>query len=379
MNKEDIFHQTTELLAQHHAIWSKEILFSYPNHLASYELLRQKRLYRRELFEKINSLFYHSLFNCSTSFLGSQRIDLRRLKEKKQHEITRIAHLLQQQQHFPSSLHLIDLCGGMGHLANHLKSHLPFFQQATSFDNDEKLQQKGRELYGHHVSFKSKDISVLNALDFPQREPLFLCGLHSCGALSLKQLQLSKEIPASFFLNVGCCYHKLKESECNLSQMAKDNFTFHNNESLTLATRGHEKESPQNRLHKIRVKRFRYTFYLLGLRYFPHLPIQQLRSSPATLYKQSFTTYVQEQLKRLSLPPEEFSETFLEHFFKEEKNKKEVKMMIHLGEYRKEFGKLLELQIVLDRYFWVQESTRQNIQLKRIFDPQISPRSLAIF
>jgi hypothetical protein len=296
------------------------------------------------------------------------------VKEKKRHELNRLVPLVIDQSNLHESTGLLDLCGGLGHLARPLAriTNCP----VTLVERDPALIAKGILLSQNAKTPPTHHQADLFDLSLEQlyRDRTLGIGLHTCGALSLRQMNLSLKNPDSALINFGCCYQRLNENtDVNLSALAKEDPFPWNDRALTLAARAHYRHDRNDFETRLLVKRYRS-----GL----HLLLEEIGKDSAVSvgevhvreYQTSFGQYVQGRFKHLGwecpLPECELNE-----FFRDQKNK--IDRIVTANLWRWQLGRPLEILLLLDRALWLSENGRQ-VQLLQVFDAQISPRNIAL-
>jgi hypothetical protein len=102
-----------------------------------------------------------------------------------------------------------------------------------------------------------------------------------------------------------------------------------------------------------------------------------LVSKPA-LYLQDFATYANEQFKKIAIPLNLYSTQQLNDFYLDPFLQNEIKKMMVVGLIRGECGRLLELYLLLDRLFYLEEAGYK-AELSTFFSNTISPRNIGLW
>ncbi|MGB0452949.1 MAG: methyltransferase [Bacteriovoracaceae bacterium] len=406
-NYEDQYLKLREHLKTHQSIWKQEVLNYFPNSLDDFNQdwtdvlggLSDREMWQFETGE-IESL---NLPNDLKTYLKTTKeLEVlgnspnfpqqsypskawQRVKQKKRHELSQLTEFLKDYYGDLKNLKVLDLGGGVGHLARIL-SH---YEGAvcTSVDANKTLQDEGKKrieadkeyvkdsnvTFCHH-HFHSNSFETEK---FFSDKDLFV-GLHTCGDLAIDFFKnhLHTNIPEA--LNFGCCYLKLDpETQTGLSNFSKKIPFDHTKYSLTLATRGHQKLTFDDFLYKRKVKNHRY---LLHLFLSQELGVEEFLSvgdSNSREYNLSFSEYATKKLKEVGfekLPTEEL----LTKFFQSELAQKSYEKIYCADMIRWKLGRLLELDILFDRGFWLKEKG-QKVLIFELFDPLLSPRNIGLF
>lgn len=397
------FQEIAEFLQPYQRIWQNEIMLLYPNPLNDFpqewvdELSQFKkqedviRLEKKEVFSYIKSpsliAFYRRLEELAkvpgipelSQFPDNKSLFLHMIP-KKQHEIKCLAPFVNAFYQDNQISKVVDIGGGIGHLAQSLANHYQL--NTTSLDMDPVMQQTGRERQlDNRVEYIQVKVDVQNA-KFKRilTKDSMTLGLHTCGPLANHQIIASCAGKIKGLISFGCCYEKLQHDpeNQNISQAAKDlkqPITF-NYFALTLATRAHRKMDVKNYELKLKVKYFRYAIHILLHDEYGKKELISLGNSSPKLYDESFGSYVIEQFRRINLPLRHNKEELDAYFAAPELQDLIWKMLV-AGLIRNVFGRLMELYILLDRALYLEEHG-YNVQLLEFFDEPISPRNLGI-
>lgn len=412
-NDEKEFTRCSDYLKNTQAIWSQEALNAYPESL---------KAYKSEYLEQFAPLNDHEewLFECRElpHFTLSQTLvqdlqdleNLPRLKDlpkykyptwafqkvsgKKRHEIETLAGFIQDKFDGKEGLNILDIGGGAGHLGRTLG--LYHGHHVTSLDLSEHFQELGRKRlhkYPHpegagSLTFVRHEFGqdLENDKQHFNKRDLSL-GLHTCGPLAISHLKQGLKHDQQHILNVGCCYHKLgkneedpKNKDVMLSKLALDNQVYLNKYALTLATRGRQKITFNAYQLKKRVKFYRSALHLYLLQEHGIQEFQHLGSSLPSLYRGDFASYALFNIKeRMDLDLKTMpSSDDLNRFYADPLQQQNITAIFRANLIRWQFSRVLEKCLLLDRVLWLREQG-QNAQLFELFDPEISPRNVAIF
>lgn len=304
---------------------------------------------------------------------------------KKQHEIRKLAPLLDRFSRDCGASQLVDIGGGIGLLAQSLTNHYDL--HVTSVDLDPVMQKTGRERNLKNavdprnlVDYRTVRVALGDeAFADLLTNGTVTVGLHTCGDLAVAQLEASNSRRAKGIVNFGCCYHKLKDDSPaqNVSDFARAHGKLHLSQfALTLASRAHLKLPEKDHDFKLKVKNFRYAIHFLLHDLYGHRGIVSLGNSPRQLYDETFSVYAKEQLQRLGLTPP--SDAELDAYFESPRIQNLIRGMLAAGIIRDALGRPLELYLLLDRALYLEERGYE-VELLQCFDEIISPRNLGLF
>ncbi len=396
----------SNFLGKYHAVWSQEIIGNFPETLDSYS---------PQWFESLSSLNqqqewdldcdrgHHMLEDGQLKDLFTEIYQLKqvpRMKEdlaqsleqqkypswalfqvggKKQHEIKAICHHLQKAN--TKDKIVLDIGGGKGHLCRILAHYHGY--NAKSIDTDANLQELGRKRLakyppppGHgelefiHHTFGSDPKFERELFE---NTPLSI-GLHTCGPLALGHLD--KASAGQCLLNIGCCYHRLRNGETtHLSRFSqKEAYCELTKFALTLATRGHTDISLKDYEVKKRVKYCRSALQLFTNLKKGKSNFESVGSNHPRDYFQSFSHYALPKMKGLEI---EATEDELNDFYQSSQTTKNLDLIFKGNLVRWRFGRLIEKYLIYDRALWLVERGHA-AQVFQIFDEKISPRNMAI-
>ena len=397
------FQEIAEFLQPYQRIWENEIMLMYPNPLdeipaewiADLAKFKNKedviKLSRKEVDGLVTTPslleFYHRIEElCQVPTIEKlvpfpeQKNSYLYMIPKKQHEIKNLAPFVNHFTKKHGIKNVIDIGGGVGHLAQTLTGH--YRLKTTTLDMDPVLQETGR------VRFKREDVNYINIKVDSENEKFksiltpdsLTLGLHTCGPLAIHQMKGSSSRRIKGLINFGCCYEKLlPHPECqNVSQIAKTLATplIFNRFALTLATRAHRKMNDKDYELKLKVKYYRYAIHFLLHDEYGIEGLTSLGNSHPSLYDESFGSYVLKQFETIQTPLKHSHEE-LNQYFSSEKLQKLIWNMLSADLIRNAFGRLMELYLLLDRAIYLEE-TGYTVQLLEFFEESISPRNLGI-
>lgn len=413
------FLSNRSFLNQYQNIWEKEVLNYYPESLkafpeewiaeiSSYSLDDLYQLDGKQSFEDLpDGEFKNFVAKCrslevlpSTSKSSGPYTSWawNGVKGKKQHEITRLVPIIKEEMKALHCHQLIDIGGGVGHLARIL-AHYEGIPVVT-VDMNPDLQAKGNKrikkypLPEDHNDIQyyccefNQDFHQNHLSQLPLKNKSFgMIGLHTCGHLANNFLFNIEKSNSQLGVNLGCCYLKLDpDSQTNLSQLAKQNPLKNTKYSLTLATRGHLKLSKEEFEYKLKVKKYRYLLHL----FFLENGLQRFVSvgdSPPRDYAQNFSDYVflkieeaytkkeinqEEYLKLKSRPANE-----IDKCYQDEKQQETFWNLFYCDLIRWQVGRILEIDILLDRALYAFEKGIE-AEVYEVFDENLSPRNIAL-
>lgn len=396
--------QYSELLAflrLHQACWQHEVLQDYSNSLAPYPkawLLALDHMSDHELwlmdakldFDHIPNQELKDCLNELERLTQVKAVQLRDIgcahdparafygvRGKKRHEIEAIAPILQEL----AKSRLVDIGGGQGHLARIMAKH--FNVPTLSVDRDASLQELGRKNlarlphrpypFDARVEFETFELGSDQAPANAFAPDDFVLGLHTCGDLAWHLMQQSLKNDCAGLLSFGCCYSKMElDADGYALNGPKDlKLSIH---SLTLATRGHKNDSKNAFDFKVLVKRFRYTLHLFHWHKRDVKTFIPMGETVPRVYYGEFSEYA---LPRLAAHGIEASAQELNAFFQEEWVQKECRELLYANLIRWQFGRALELVILLDRAQKLSDAGME-VDLATYFNERISPRNIGI-
>ncbi|XP_017061468.1 protein RRNAD1 isoform X2 [Drosophila ficusphila] len=337
---------------------------------------------------------------------------LKRVKPKKQHEITRMAEICGISCRQTPVDFIVDFGAGVGHLARILG--YGYGLQVCCFEMQPDLNLQAREIDLKLESMAAKHLKSNEASHF--RRPVHLTqrlesntqpeqflssirdalqldddnfrfgiiGLHPCGNLGPTLMRMFLSCPQARFLNfVGCCYQKMttqathpRESVhgyplsrflrghtgCQLSYEARE-ISCHASEVY------HDRLRTGNYEH-LRIHSLRAAAERIIVEQFPdlkHCALRNVKHSPGMTFHQYFQKAVQgtrfEALDSRILSNEQ-TEADLANW----------QQIVYFYTLRLMMAPLVESIILYDRSLFLTENDCQ-VQIEALFDPRLSPRN----
>jgi hypothetical protein len=396
-----------EFLQPYQRIWQNEIMLQYPQPVADYptewldELLtfqdkaqlmglERKDVTGCQLSPSLQT-FYNRIYQLEQVPVAPQYPPMPETSftflyviPKKQHEVRRLAPLVDEFYRQHQIERIVDIGGGIGILSQTLNNQ--YGHRVTTLDANPTLQATGSSRHQKNAKNPENRVEYINLrveassgefqqLLAPNRMTV---GLHTCGPLALDQITASVEQKVKAIINLGCCFHQLEEqSHQNISQFAREHGSFYQNRfALTLAARGHRKLDEKDFDLKQKVKRYRYAMHFLLHDEYNLKEMVTLGNSRPKLYDESFGTYALEQFPRIGVTARHTKEE-LDAFFNRSACQELIDRMLAAGLIRNALGRLLELLIHLDRLFYLEENGYEG-QLWELFDEKLSPRNLCL-
>lgn len=407
MNFQTRMRRIYDFLKPYQNIWQNEIMLLYPQCFDSFptdwldeisqisdtsKLLQLEKKYYQGIIKHPSLIhFYQEIEELcqfpqahSPSLLPEDKYTWIRVIPKKQHEIKKLAPIINDYYQTYEIEKIIDIGGGIGLLSQTLAKYYQL--NIISLDMDSQLQETGRlrfQKYGggqQGLNFKQVKVSTgepnFLAELTPQRMTM---GLHTCGTLAVDQIKASAEGRLKAIINLGCCYLKLsdKGDDQNISKFAKSfpSPLVLNPFALTLACGAHRKVSLESVSFKRQVKSYRYSLHILLADYYQRPQLTIFGNSSGKDYDGTFSDYVRTQFQKVSIELQH-NEEELEAFYQEKLPV--VKRMYAAGFIRDALSRLLEVYLLLDRALYLQEMGYE-VDILETFDEDISPRNLGIF
>ncbi|RZF20410.1 methyltransferase [Halobacteriovorax vibrionivorans] len=416
MNYQQQFTSIINILRPYSEIWQREVIDQfragkldqvYPKELIAplREITAQEqfKVDCKRIYDSLPESDLKDLFNSLKSLEEVEVIDkemtagieklpswaFHKVKGKKQYEILTIANFLTnlQKNKEIKFKHVVDIGGGVGHLSRTLAYY--FGMDMISLDINPEFQEIGKKRLekfpkpqGHkNVQFINHDFSI-DLADEKNEEIFcdnsFSLGLHTCGPLAVKHMQVAAKHQSSGMLNFGCCYNKLTpKSDINLSNFAKENNPLEfGRDSCTLATRGHQSMTYEDFEQKRKVKYYRYClqFYIDDI-YGQDKEVMPIGDAHKRLYLGDFATYAKSKCHENNIPIN-FSDEEFEEYLKKHEDILETLFLCDI--IRWQFGRALELYILIDRVMMLQEMNKE-AKLMSFFDEEESPRNMGIW
>ncbi len=294
-----------------------------------------------------------------------------RVPERKRHQIEAFARAVSP--NLPQEvLHIVDWCAGKGHLSREL--HRRTGRTVTALERQASLCAAGEAIAGDTVDFQVVDV-MHDAVTAHVPDGAAVIGLHACGVLTdrLLDVALERDAPAAFV--APCCYHRLGGAPRYLprSKLARDGDLHLLQENLRLATAHEVVARGPIRAARRRELAWRLGFDLLvreasGVD--TYVEQGKFEKAAFDLPFEEFCRLVSERRQR-SLPP-----TF-DAAAAERAGWERGRHVRALGIVRGLFRRSMELWLVLDRVQRVIEAGRA-ARLAVFCPPALTPRNLVI-
>lgn len=405
LSLQDHYNELLEILRDNRHCWEQEVLNFYPASIDSaprewmealsglsfdqlwlmdskqdFSFLAIKEM--RQCFEKLELLTALPTkvipispdFNQADAFFG--------VKEKKRHEIQRIAPVIKDLKNQIQFKRMIDIGGGQGHLGRVVSKH--FGVETLSVDRDPQLLQQGRknvDRLRHRVMPYGAASMQFAQINIQENEPApdcfnhesFILGLHTCGDLAWYLMDYTDQAKSKGLLSFGCCYNKMKVSKDGFAHFGPAELPL-DQHTLTLATRGHRSASRSAFDLKLQVKRHRYALHLFHYhernikRFYP------MGETHPREYQGAFSEYA---LPRLEAYQISATKDELEEFYEKDWVVALYKKMLCANLIRWQFGRALEMFILLDRAIKLSKMGLE-VELATYFDESLSPRNIGI-
>lgn len=403
MNLSARYQDQVRFLQAYQDIWQNEIMLQYPTPLAGHpaawieELLawiapeKALRLTYDEGWDELSPELreFHQATQALSHFPTARAAaavpatpdSWVKITPKKQHELEHLAPLLAEFMRAQRFDDVVDIGGGLGHLAQTLAHH--YHLPVLSLDMDPELQRAGLRWQAHKwpdsrfpVRYQTHRIDHEDKTFCALLRPTTLTtGLHTCGGLAVAHLAAAARARAGL-ANMGCCYHKLEASEVNLSAEAQATPLAWGLYALTLASGAHHKVNLADITFRNQMKRHRYVLHFLLHDHFGVTTPVRLGNADPKSYHGPFAAYAREQLSRLGLTYAGSDEA-LNAFSSDESRQKLVDRMLAAALVRDQFGRVLESTLLVDRALWLEDQGFR-AQLVEVFDGKVSPRNILL-
>ena len=307
------------------------------------------------------------------------------VKFKKRHEIQKIIPVLKKLNQLKPYHHIVDIGGGVGHLARTLAHYHGI--ESVSLDTNEEFQQLGKKRAERFRKLPiAKPLSFVNLTfgDPHDEEKLkeivnptsLVIGLHTCGNLANDVLKTSLAFNTFGLLSFGCCYHKMNPETDFPQSLAFKKYhlpmTLH---SLTLATRAHGAIVKSEYDTKRLVKFFRYILHFWLYEKHQLTDVFDVGENNTRDYHGLFSDYAIPKLRNLNLPiPEKH---VLDEFYQHYSKSSHMQKLYVANLLRWQLGRALEVYLLLDRSVYLLEKG-YIVRLESYFDESLSPRNLGI-
>lgn len=310
------------------------------------------------------------------------------IKKKKKHEIQKIVPVIKELNHLHLFNCVIDIGGGVGHLSRILAHYHSI--PSISIDRDLNFQKIGlSRLKKYRKLDNARDVEFIN-LDFgstSDREIIskvflpksFTIGLHTCGPLANTVIHETVTNQTAGLLSFGCCYHSMNpKTDFPLSDFYKKNCTIFeiSNFALTLATRAHTPMNYSDYQTKKQVKNYRYALHLFLIKYFNQKNFIEVGECNTRIYWEDFSNYIRLKLSELKIQ-HQFTDEDFNNFYNDPFIKNELKTMWLCNIVRWQFGRVLEVYLLIDRALYLEEQG-YSVKIEQYFDESLSPRNIGI-
>ncbi|MDD0852317.1 methyltransferase [Halobacteriovorax sp. GB3] len=407
------FKEIREFLGDHDHLSRFEILNDYPAYQSRYEKswldklkeLSEEELYQVDTFGNPEVLKDHPMGSWlkrikELTALDFEKLDnpkelpdwaFNKVKFKKRYEILKIGEWITHLKKKEGFSHLVDIGGGVGHLARVLSHY--FGIETISLDANKTFQDLGKKRMNKYPRPEgAKELSFINMFfgadlkdekDNQILEKVFSkeaisLGLHTCGPLAIGHMKTNLKFQTKGLLNFGCCYNKLDPLlDVNISEFAKKNPLAFNQFALTLATRGHCVMDLEEFRLKRTVKKYRYGLHLFLLEHEQTGDFLSVGEAHVKLYKGPFSDYLRSKYKEIGLTCS-YDEEYINHFLEREDIKETLEEMFLCNVIRWQIGRVVEFYLLIDRALYLQEHD-QEVELKQFFDEVVSPRNIGLF
>lgn len=342
------------------------------------------------------------------------------MNEKKRHEVCAASRVVSSVADSVGARTILDVGAGQGYLSQALSFHFRH-RNVVAIDacpHHSAVTHKRASRIGLHsaktlrapvpppktVTCRVASAEMLGSLASRERSPALLAGLHACGDLSVNMLRTFSESPhVNAVVSIGCCYNLLSEPKPGsnspdenrqygfpLSRGVKSTGLSLGKSLRDLACQSAERWKCLDiaeAVNNFELHAFRAAFQMLLHKFYPHLATSSIGRQGKALRRLQktescsadkfwlFASYCKSGLSRLGLEPLEDVEFHTIW--------KEVEPYLDLvGPYwslRAALGPLLETLILLDRLLFLKEQGDSvEAALFPIFDPELSPRNVAI-
>ncbi len=398
------YSQLLQILRDNRQCWEQEVLNSYPSSIKkmnplwieSMAKLSKQQLWQvdskqdfscidnqemRQCFEQLEVLTQVNSkpipksqeFNFADAFFG--------VRGKKRHEIETLAPVLKELKETNKITKVIDIGGGQGHLGRVISKH--FGIPTLSIDRDPnllalghknvtRLQHRTLPLGAAPIEFLEFTLGQDAAPKCFDKEALVL-GLHTCGDLAYHLMHHAHQANCQGILSFGCCYNKMALDKDGYSKLGPSDLKF-DQHTLTLATRGHKSTSFDAFEFKLKVKRHRYSLHLFHYYQRDQKRFYPMGETAPRHYQGAFSEYAKERLEAYNI---QATSEELDEFYELEWVKEKFSKMLLANLIRWQFGRALELVILLDRCLKLERQGYQ-VELASYFDELKSPRNLGI-
>ncbi|MBT4792137.1 MAG: methyltransferase, partial [Halobacteriovoraceae bacterium] len=262
-----------------------------------------------QLIDDIEKLFYFKKTNLNEMKVKTFG------NVKKQHELKQLYSFMSEDV----GKSVTDFGGGVGNLAYFLEGQLEM--KVNVLEKDMALIEKGKKKLSKlnsqvtfnqcHVCSSAKVPNIANGE--------VAIGLHTCGNFATDMFRTCIENKTQKIINFGCCYSKIKNHDYNLSGYS-DKSIILNERALASATQSFNKVPCEFYDYRERIMEFKLSFHHWLFAEYSHLGFCSMSNARTSLYKNTFSGYVEICLKKFfpEFPTQEQSR--IEHFYKSERN-----------------------------------------------------------
>lgn len=411
MNYRERFIEITSFLRPLAPMWQDEILNSYPLSMDNYPKewidtllsLNEEELYNLDILGKLAPISETSLAHWLRKAKEISFIDgpvqkevfpelppyaFHKVKAKKQYEINIIGSFIKSLPNDETPEHLIDIGGGVGHLARVMAHY--YGLNTTSIDCNEEFQKIGQErLIRYPAPNGAKELTYVNLLFGPDGDDDKLAslftpqtlslGLHTCGPLALAHFRTNFKYKTKALLNFGCCYAKMNpKRDINLSTLAKEIGLPFSEFTLALASRGHTSMDMRDFRLKRKVKNYRYALHFFLQTHFSGKFYSSVGEVLTKEYWGPFSDYVRGRLENLNLSHDHFSDEQINSFFENDQIQYELNRIFMANIIRWQLGRVCEIYLLLDRCLYLEENNHKVI-MREFFSDEVSPRNIGLY
>ncbi len=301
-----------------------------------------------------------------------------RLEYKKLHEIKKLTPSISELQEKFSSDVMIDVGGGKSFLALALSG---MFKKQVVLDSNQALLEKCK---GYYQRWKRPYSPICHCLYIEDErflellhddiENSLMTGLHLCGNLTNVLLKGFVKSKAKALVSLGCCFHRLEESDQNLSGLCKHTLSA---SEFRLALVPYHFRSYETFLNNDIKNHYRFALYAIIFELTGKHPEKKYMNDfiyPRRANSFDFRSFLEINQKEIGLT---YSIDALMGIYHEKGKEKAYEMEIF--EFaRRCMSRVTECYLVYDRLAYLLQSGL-SADLFEVFDGRISPRNLAIF
>jgi len=293
---------------------------------------------------------------------------------KKQHELSKIYSHFQELK--GKNLHIFDFGAGVGNLSFFLEKELNMIP--IGIEENTALIKKGQSRAIKNkskVSFLESSVNTDFVIDSITSNDLGI-GLHTCGNFAVDMINSSIKSNISHITNIGCCYSKIKNNAYNLSSLSNKSLHF-NSRALANATLGFKKTSEEIYNYRLRIMNYKFSFYHYVYKTYGHQEFCSMSNSRRSLYQLSFQEFMTKSMMKYYPKSVPINQDELKLFYKTKSNHLLNAYFQAYYAISRYIGEVLEIYILCDRALYLEENGYQ-VKIKKIFNPEISPRNKVI-